>query len=285
MRSVSIIGCGYVGLRLAARWLAAGRTVIGTATRAESLAETAACGATARLLDLDAPRPAPDVGGHLVYYLVPPAQSGADDARLERWLAALDADPWRIVYMSTTGVYGDHGGSRVDEDSPVQPATPRARRRLAAEQALRAWATARAVSWCILRVPGIYGPGRLPLERLRRAEPAICPREAAPGNRIQVEDLVSACVAAGADGRAHQRIFNISDGTEDSATAFLERVARLAGLPAPPLVSRAAAAQALSPAAWSFLAESRRIDNRRMLEELGITLRFPDLDAGIRASL
>jgi nucleoside-diphosphate-sugar epimerase len=144
---------------------------------------------------------------------------------------------------------------------------------------------ARRVSWCILRVSGIYGPGRLPLERLRRGEPAIAPAEATPTNRIHVDDLVSACIAAALLPAADRRIVNVTDGSDDSSTAFLQRVARITGLPPPPLVSRAEAQRSFSPSSWSFLGESRRVSNRRLTEDLGVQLRFADLDAGIRASL
>jgi nucleoside-diphosphate-sugar epimerase len=96
---------------------------------------------------------------------------------------------------------------------------------------------------------------------------------------------VSVCVAAGVAACADGRIYNVTDGSEDSATAYLQRVARICDLPPPPLVSRAEAERTFTPASWSFLRESRRVDNRRMLNELGITLRYRDLDAGIRASL
>jgi nucleoside-diphosphate-sugar epimerase len=290
MHSVSIVGCGYTGLRLALRWRRQGHPVRGFATRPESLREIAATGVGSTLLNLDAdPTPldvAPlDVEGHLVYYAVPPAPSGDRDPRLERFLKAAIGAPRRIVYLSTTGVYGDHAGREVDEDTPAAPRTPRAARRLAAENALRNWADARAVSWCVLRIPGIYGPGRLPLERLRRREPAIDPAESLPGNRIHVEDLVSACVAAGVSPHADGRIYNVTDGTDDSPTAYLQRVARLSDLPPPPLISRAEALATLPAMTVSFLGESRRVQNRRMLEELGVELAYHDLDSGIRASL
>jgi nucleoside-diphosphate-sugar epimerase len=181
-------------------------------------------------------------------------------------------------------VYGDQSGATVTEDTVPQPRSDRAIRRLAAETRLRTWADSREVSWCILRVPGIYGPGRLPLERLRRGEPAIAAGESAPGNRIHVEDLVTACIAA-ASKRAHRRIFNVTDGSDDSATAFLQRVARIAHLPPPPLISRAEAQRTFSAMSWSFLSESRRVDNRRLIDELGVVLAYQDLDEGIRASL
>jgi len=151
--------------------------------------------------------------------------------------------------------------------------------------ALRTWAESRRVSWCVLRVPGIYGPGRLPLDRLRRTVPTIVPNEATPGNRIHVTDLVTACVAAGFRAAADRRIYNVTDGSEDSHTGYLQRVATIAHLPSPPLISRAEAERTLSPLSWSVLAESRRVDNCRMLTELSVALKYRDLDAGIRASL
>jgi nucleoside-diphosphate-sugar epimerase len=277
-RSVSIVGCGYTGLRLARRLLETGARVRGFATRAESLRQIAAAGAEALALDLDV-RPAPaDMTGQLIYYSVPPAREPGDP-RLQRFLESLMGVPTRLVYLSTTGVYGDQGGARVDEDTPPAPRTERAVRRLAAETLLRAWADSRGVSWCVLRVPGIYGPGRLPLERLRRAVPAIVAGEARPSNRIHVADLVGLAPAA------DRRIYNVTDGSEDTLTEYLGRVAAIAGLPLPPLVSRDEAERALTPSSWSFLAESRRVDNARLLAELGVTLEYQDLDAGIRASL
>jgi nucleoside-diphosphate-sugar epimerase len=272
-------------LRLAQRLRHADVRVRGFATRPASLAEIAATGAEPVLLNLDETPARVDLDGQVVFYSVPPAPSGARDDRLERFLGNADGRPRRVVYLSTTGVYGDARGAPVDEETPPAPQTERAARRLAAETTLRQWADPRGISWCILRIPGIYGPGRLPLDRLRHRDPAIDPQEATPGNRIHVEDLASACVAAGGAPQAHRRIYNVTDGSSDSLTAFLQRVARLCGLPAPPLISRAEARRLASAASWSFLSESRRVDNRRMLDELGVAPVYRDLDAGIRASL
>ncbi|MDE2306376.1 MAG: NAD-dependent epimerase/dehydratase family protein [Gammaproteobacteria bacterium] len=286
MMPVSIVGCGYTGLRLARRLRAEGIAVRGYATRPQSLEAVAATGAEACALDLDREAASSlDVEGRIVQYMVPPAPTGTRDLRLERFLGALAGRPQRLVYLGTTGVYGDRGGAPVDEDTPPQPRTARAARRLAAENSVRAWAAARAASWCILRVAGIYGPERLRLDRLRRAEPAIAPAEATPTNRIHVDDLVEACIVAGRSARAAERIVNVADGNDDSQTAFLMRVARITGLSPPPLISRAEAERTSSAAAWSFLAESRRVGNRRLVEELGVQLRYRDLDQGIRASL
>jgi nucleoside-diphosphate-sugar epimerase len=285
MQSVSIVGCGYTGLRLARCLRTRGHPVRGFATRTTRLEQIAAADAEPALLNLDMPTAPLDFEGHVVYYLVPPAPLGDRDDRLERLLEDATGKPQRLVYLSTTGVYGDRDGAAVDEDTPPAPVSERAVRRLAAENRLRRWADAHAVSWCILRVPGIYGPGRLPLERLRRRDPAIDPIDAGPGNRIHVEDLVTVCAAAGFATRADRRIYNVTDGSDDSLAGYLQRVARIGNLPPPPLISRADAAKTFPAVAWSFSGESRRVDNRRMLDELGVALAFEDLDAGIRASL
>lgn len=281
---MSIVGCGYTGRRLAERLRNSGARVRGFATSPASLRQIAALGVDALPLDLDAAVSTIDFTGHLVYYSVPPARSDGD-ARLVRFLESLGGTPKRLVYLSTTGVYGDQAGATVNEDTQPAPRTERAIRRMAAETALRGWADSHEVSWCILRVAGIYGPGRLPLERLRRGVPAVAPQEATPSNRVHVTDLVTACVAAAFAAAADRRIYNVTDGSDHTLTDYLQRVARLAGLPSPPLLSRAEAQRTISASSWSFLGESRRVDNGRMLKELGVELEYRELDVGIRASL
>ena len=127
-------------------------------------------------------------------YTVPPQADTDGDSRLESLLQLLDPMPNRIVYLSTSGIYGDARGSLVDESRTPAPATQRARRRLAAELELTAWCNENAVQLVILRVPGIYGPDRLGLERIRGREPVIA--DAQPGNRIHVDDLAACCVQA-----------------------------------------------------------------------------------------
>lgn len=223
-------------------------------------------------------------GDAAIVYLAPPPDSGDTDPRLAAFLASLgDTQPRVLIYVSTTGVYGDTGGALVTEDSAVAPANDRSRRRVAAERLALDWCAGRGVRCVILRVPGIYGPDRLPLERLRRDEPAIRPEEAGPGNRIHVDDLAAACVAA--LERTVAGVFNVCDGDYASTTAFLQRTAALAGLPPPRLVSMAEARSQISPGMLAFLVESRRVDNRRMLDELGVQLAYPHLNSGIAASL
>ena len=242
-RRFIIAGCGYVGRRLAAR-LVESWQVVAIARSPETLAGLRPMGIDAIFADLDtttaSPLPGLAADDAAVAYLAPPPGTGVTDPRLERFLAALgDARPRVFLYMSTTGVYGDAGGATVDERSPAAPGNDRSRRRLAAERAAQSWCAARDTRCVVVRVPGIYGPHRLPLERLGRGEPAIRPEDSGPGNRIHVDDLVSACIAA--VEMPVSGVFNVGDGDHASTTEFLLRTASLAGLPPPRLVSLAEA--------------------------------------------
>ncbi|BDU70165.1 NAD(P)-dependent oxidoreductase [Geothrix oryzae] len=287
-----IAGCGYTGVRLARRLVARGPVLalVRSPTSAAALTAELAYAdlqaqALARALDLDAPG-AFEVPRDLesVLYLAPPPGHGEGDPRFQRFLAGLGgARPKVLVYLSTTGVYGDAQGRAVDEATPPVPGDAAGRRRLAAEQAAFAWGAERGVRSVALRVAGIYGPGRLPLERLRSGEPVLRPEDSGPGNRIQVEDLVAACLAA--LDRPVAGPVNVTDGDPRSIGAFLELVARLAGLPAPRRVTLEEARRELSPGMLAFLLASRRVLNRRLVENLGVTLRYADPEAGVRESL
>ena len=282
-----VAGCGYVGKRLARALLPRGPVV--ALTRSEvSAVELDAQGIDAISWDLDsAEAPVPRAIGtpSVIYYLIAPPPSGTTDPRLKRFLAKLPTQPARVVYLSTTGVYGDTGGAVVAEDTALNPTSGRALRRVDAERVVREWCERHGVGWTILRVPGIYGPGRLPIERLKRREPMIRHSEAGFSSRIHVDDLVAACLLAGSAPRAVGRIYNVTDGNPTSMTEYFERVATLLGLPPPELVTRAEAEQALSPGLRSYLAESRRVDSSRIRDELGFVPRFKDLRLGILSSL
>ncbi len=286
--SCLIAGCGYVGARLARR-LAGERPVRALVRRDEHAAVLRATGVDALVADLD--RDLADVAalqraadGAAIAYLAPPSETTPSDTRLLRFLAGLGrVRPTAVLYMSTTGVYGDTGGASVSERAELAPGSERARRRVAAERIVTDWCAPRRVRCVVLRVPGIYGPDRLPLERLRRGEPALRREDAGPGNRIHVDDLVGACVAA-LDGAA-SGAFNVTDGDHASTTEYLLATAELAGLPPPRLVTREQAATEIPPGMLAFLGETRRVDNTRMREVLRVALRYPDLRAGIAASL
>ncbi len=279
-----VVGAGYVGSRLVKKT----PRVHAITRSAHSAAALTASGVSALAVDFDAPGarlpaslPSPDI----LAYLVPPTEGGSVDTRLEHFIETLTQRPQRFVYLSTTGVYGDAAGAWVDEDTPPHPQTDRAKRRVDAEQQVQRWCAQRGVTWTILRVPGIYGPTRLPLERLQRGEPMIRHAEAGITNRIHVDDLVQALWLSGQATVAANRIYNITDGLTISMTEYCERVARLTGLPMPRLISRADAQRELSPGLMSFLSESRRVNSRRIMQELGFAPRYQNLEQGILASL
>jgi len=283
-----IVGAGYTGRRVAQHLAGQGEAVACLTSSAESAAPLAQAGIAAAAADLDAADDLPALPGlHdrplRVLYLVPPAE-GEGDPRLTRFLALLPRRPQRFVLASTSGVYGDCGGDLVDETRRPAPGTERARRRVAAETSLQRWADEQGVGWAILRIAGIYGPGRLPLEAIRSGQPVIREADASPGNRIHVDDLVRVCLAA-LDPAAPGGIYNVADGSGESSGTFFRRIARAAGLAEPPAISREEARRQMSPMRYSFLAEARRLDTRRLREVLGVELAYDDPEAGIRASL
>jgi nucleoside-diphosphate-sugar epimerase len=235
-------------------------------------------------LDADAALPVTLPSSYAVLYTVAPSDKTDNDARLEKLLQLLQPASRRFVYISTTGVYGDHGGNLVTEDTPPQPNSNRALRRLAAETALRACGDEHGVEIVILRVPGIYGPGRLGIERIRERMAILQEADAKPGNRIHVDDLASCCIAALADDTP-AGIYNVGDGDFRSPTWFSNEVARQCNLEAPPTISWADAQKEFSEMRLSFLRESRRIDTSKMRDVLGVIPRYSNAEDGIRASL
>jgi nucleoside-diphosphate-sugar epimerase len=251
-------------------------------------AALAALGVTQIVGDLDRPASLRRVAGlaHAVLHSAPPPDQGDTDPRTQRLLAALRRGslPRRLVYISTSGVYGNCHGDRVFETRRLQPQTARARRRVAAERQLRRFGAASPCRVSILRAPGIYAADRLPLERLRKGLPVLRAEEDSYTNHIHAEDLGRACVAALAHGRAN-RIYNASDDSDLPMAEWFGKLADAFGLPRPPKVSRGEAASLLPPTQLSFMNESRRLDNARLKRELRLRLRHATVDAGIAAAL
>ena len=232
---------------------------------------------TATTLPVQLPQP------YSVLYTVPP-KGPQPDQRLQRFLAMLAPPPERFVYISTTGVYGDCGGRAVTEATPVNPSSERAERRVAAEMLLSEWTADNDSQLIILRAPGIYGPGRLGIERIQAGLPMLSEEEANPGNRIHVDDLASCCIAA-LSTRVPAGIYNVGDDDHRSPTAFTSEVARQLGLPAPRQISLEDARVEFSPQRLSFTMESRRVDTSKMRKVLGVTPRYVNPEDGIKASL
>lgn len=283
-----IIGCGDIGLRVA-RLLRGRVRLLALTTSAGRCAELRAAGIVPLVGDLDRGPTLARLAGlaDAVLHLAPPAGQGAADGRTARLLQALAqrGQVRRMVYASTSGVYGDAGGALIDETRRVDPATARARRRVDAERRVRRFGRTAGARVTLLRIPGIYGLDRAggdPRERVLRGAPVLRAEEDVYTNHIQADDLARACIAALWRGPA-QRAINVCDDTAFKMGDYFDFVAALAGLEAPPRVSRAQAQAMLSPMQLSFMGESRRLVNARMKRELRLKLRYPTVREGLAA--
>lgn len=280
---VTIVGCGDIGRRVARLWLEKGLPVTGT-HRCTEAQESEADGIQPACLDLASNKPEFDAGlaGTLLYYFVPTSAQGESDQHMRHFLTLLENQlPARFVLLSTSGVYGDCGGARVTEETPPNPQTARARRRLDAETQLVRFATERLMDYVILRVGGIYSKERLPLRRIQEQTPLLQENLAPMTNRIHADDLASACFLAASRG-VPGRIYNISDGQDSNMTEYFNLIADNRGLPRPPTGDWELIRKTNSQGMLSYLSESRRMDNQRMREELGVILRFPDLKSALQ---
>lgn len=271
-----IVGCGDIGLRILARLRDRYRVVALTSTPAR-VHELRSAGALAIVGDLDAratlARCAPF--GERVIHLAPPPDRGRRDPRTRHLLAAIAGRGARLVYVSTTGVYGDARGAWLDETARAAPASERAFRRVDAERALRGAGASGALHVSILRTPGIYDEReRLPLERLRRGLPALAATDDVHTNHIHADDLARIAIAALHRG-APQRVYNAVDDSDLKMGEYFDLVADRFGLPRPPRLSRDELKTAVSPAMYSFMSESRRLRNARIKRELRVRLRHP----------
>lgn len=285
--SVIIVGFGDIGQRLARIWRSKGLPVHGLARGEDKQSAMAQLGVLPVQADLDQPASLanlPELENGLLYWLVPPPGTGQTDPRMAHLLAHLEqvGRPARIVAISTTGVYGDQQGRMVDETTPANPQVDRARRRLDMETRLQTWGEQHTVPVIILRVGGIYGPNRLPLQRIRDGVPLLKPELSPKTNRIHADDLASVCEAA-AVKPDQSRIYNVSDGQDSDMTEYFFTLADFFGLPRPPVVDWPEAEQTISQGMLSYLRESRRLDTSRMQKELGVVLRYPSLLDGLKA--
>lgn len=275
---VLLIGCGDVALRTAG--LLRGRAqLVGLTRRADEAPKLRAHGILPLVGDLDRFRSLARLpaGPFAVIHAAPPPGEGRGDPRTRALLAALARQgriPQRFVYISTSGVYGDCAGARIDERRPRRAQTPRAKRRVAAEDMLRAWSARHGVALAILRAPGIYAPTRLPVDRVRQGTPVLEPDDDVYTNHIHADDLARAVVAALFRGRA-TRAYNVTDDAEMKMGAWFDAVADAFKLPRPPRVSWEAAESRIAPLLLSFMSESRRLSNARMKRELRVRLRYP----------
>lgn len=284
MQRLLIVGCGDVVRRALPRLVRRWRVYALVRERESTLT---ALGVTQIVGDLDRPASLARLAGlaNAVLHSAPPPDQGTSDSRTRQLIAALRRGslPRRLVYISTSGVYGDCAGDRVFETRPLNPQTGRAHRRLDAERTLRGFGIVGGCRVSILRAPGIYAGDRLPLDRLRRGLPVFDAAEDSYTNHIHADDLASACVAALARGRPG-RTYNVSDDSDLRMGDWYDKLADAFALPRPQRVSRAEAQAVVPAVVLSFMNESRRLDNGRLKRELELRLRYPTVDAGIAAA-
>lgn len=288
MNRLLIIGSGDVAQR-AMPWLTRRFEVFAVARRPEAAVRWRMLGARTLMADLDDRTSLKRLAGLARYVLIcaPPPDSGYDDPRIRRLLAVLGHDGRslrRVVYVSTTGVYGDCGGEIVREHRPPAPQSARGQRRLAAETRLRAHAISNGGALSILRAPGIYAAERLPLARLERGDPVLRAEQDVFTNHVHADDLAYAACLALFRG-PHLRVFNACDDSDLRMGDYYDAMADLAGLPRPPRLSRDECRGRLSAMTMSFMNESRRLRNERIKRELRWRLRYPDVVSGLQAAL
>lgn len=280
-KNIWIIGCGDIGRRVSALY---NNQII------QGLVQSDASRSACEQINIKAISINLDESYHFannqfkdanIYYFAPPASTGKTDPRLETFLKNISDQPKRIVLISTTGVYGDSNGEWIDESTPVNPKADRAQRRLSAEQSLFDWANEYNKEFMVLRVPGIYAKNRLPLARLKKGLAVVNENEAGWTNRIHADDLAQACKAAMQCDQANQ-IINVTDGNPSSMTDYFNQVADYAKLPRPPQISMKKAEATLSEGMVSYLKESRRIKNNKMLDILMLKLKYPTLASALK---
>ncbi|MDX1345225.1 MAG: SDR family oxidoreductase [Sedimenticolaceae bacterium] len=283
MTRIVIAGCGDIGRRIAALAAGKGLEVTGLVRSRESCEALEQAGHTCMQVDFGLPPLPPlDVAGCDLIYLAPPPRNGETDPLIGNFLAAMQGRPRRFLYLSTTGVYGDAAGGWIDESSPLDAQADRARRRLDAERQVAGIARAQGFDFLIIRVPGIYGPGRLPLDRIRDRQPVLKAEIAPFTNRIHADDLAAVTLDLLETGKSGE-IYNVTDGNPSTMTDYFIKIARYAGLEPPPQIDMQTAREQLSPGMLSYLQESRRISNAKLMRTIGIGLRFPTLDDGLEA--
>lgn len=280
-RRLFIFGLGYSGLEIARVAKAQGWSVAGTCTTEEKARRLREGGIEAHRFDGSVPL-SPQAFGEPTHVACTIAPGEAGDPALRTCRELLGNVPW-LAYLSTTGVYGDHEGGWVDETTPALPTQPRSRQRLAAEQGWHALAAETGASLHILRLPGIYGPGRSTLDRVRAGTAQRIDKPGQAFSRIHVEDLAASALRAMAREDGTVEIWNVADDLPAPNADVIAYACELLGRPVPPAIPWEEAAPSMSPMARSFYSESRRVRNEKLKRELGVVLRHPTYREGLKA--
>ncbi len=294
LKSSVILGCGDVGRRIIAQLgsssvkLADGidhSSILACTRSAQAREKNAVLGVQSIELDMDNMHSLPaEIQDSELYYLIPPPKQGLLDTRSRRVIELLSEQglkPAKIVLISTTGVYGDCNGEWVTEKSTTNPQAERGQRRLDAERQWLAWCEEFNVEINVLRVPGIYALSRIPRQRLENKMPVVRAQESGYSNRIHADDLAMVAVSAMHKPIAGE-VFNVTDGSPGTISEYLQAACVVLGLPPLAEVSMSEAEAELSSAMLSYLSESRKISNQKMLSKLKVTLAYPDFRVGLR---
>lgn len=285
MKNLIIVGYGYMGRRVANQLAKEEELNIYCLSRHPQSSPTEISNLYPISFDLDSqqhtdfPLSHQIVQDSKILYLAPPPVKGQSDPRFAQFLENLNnlsAIPQKIVLISTTGVYGDCHGDWVDELRTLNPQVDRAFRRVDAERHLTHFCHQHHIDYTILRVAGIYAEDKLPTQRLKQQKPLLNQEDSPFSNRIHADDLSNICLQA-----LHQEgsgVYNCADGHPSTMYEYFSGIAAALALPQPPTISRAEAEQQLSPGMLSYMNESRRIDNRKLLQELQVQLKYPSFD-------
>lgn len=287
---IHIIGCGYIGKKVASRLIKKNISHLCLVHTAESKSVCADSGLIAKQFDLDksdlglSKAEQKNLSGKRIAYFSPPPATGKVDTRMSHFIELLENQsitPEKILLISTTGVYGDCLGEWIDETRLLNPVADRAWRRVNAEEQLKKYCKDKKVPFHIFRVPGIYAADKLPVKRITSGEPIVNAEDSGFTNRIHAEDLAAFCVEA-LVSNVEPGIYNCCDGHPSTMNDYFMKVADALGKQRPDEISLQQAQKELSPGMLSYLAESKRISNKKLLTNFRTQLMFPDLDAGLR---
>lgn len=289
-KHIKIIGCGYIGRKISKLLAVSGIQPDCFVRTEESLRICKKETYQALQFDLDKNNLQLDTdvlcgfSDSAIVYLVPPPPNGLQDTRIQNFLLmlrSLKLPPAKIVLISTTGIYGDCKGAWIDEDQQVNPQADRAHRRLSAERQLKEYCKKIKIPCIIFRVPGIYAADKLPIKRITSAEPIVSADDSGFTNRIHADDLSAFCVEAlTCDVKAG--VYNCCDGHPSTMNDYFIKVADAMALQRPVEISLQQARKELSPGMLSYLAESKRISNKKLLKNFTTRFKYPDLHAGLQ---
>jgi len=286
-KNYSIVGCGYIGKKVASKLLSIGESVECYVHSQGSKEASEALGLKTGLLELDSHDFSNEwqtKDNNVIAYFAPPPRQGIVDSRMTNFIATLDsleAIPKKILLISTTGIYGDCQGEWIDETRAVNPQADRAHRRLSAENQLQEFCKSKNIECIIFRVPGIYAMDKLPVKRISSGEPIVNASDSGYTNRIHADDLSEFCVEA-LTQNINAGVYNCCDGNPSTMNDYFMRVADALKLERPKEISLQQAQKELSAGMLSYLAESKRITNKKLLESFSTKFKYPDLSSALQ---